>query len=243
LAEDRIVAEPEHNTQTISPNFTLDQAISHASRPDTDRSFDDQFYPAAVLAFAGVQPGIRMAFIGSAAVYYTSIASLVAGVDGVVYVQNACWSVRDFPGVMTQWVNRIKASPFRNITPIVTDMKQIQFPEPLDLIFFDRFYHDIIRHDPSHIDPMNRCLYAALKSGGHLVVLDHSAAEGSGLRDVQELHRIDPAVVVDQLTAVGFKLAGESQAARNPEDGRTLMARRDIMTNTDRFLLRFQKPD
>src|SRR3546814_8902712 len=43
-------------------------------------------------------------------------------------------------------------------------------------------------------------LFAALKPGGTLVVVDHSAADGSGTTLSDSLHRIDKAAVVDALT-------------------------------------------
>ena len=42
---------------------------------------------------------------------------------------------------------------------------------------------------------MNQRLFAALKQGGRLVVIDHSALAGTGISAGKTLHRIDQAVV------------------------------------------------
>lgn len=218
------------------------QAMAHESRPAVDLQYDDHFYAPEVLGFAGVEPGVRMAFIGSAGVYYTSIASLVAGPEGKVYVHNASWSVQEFPSVLNNWYGRMTNSPMHNISPIITDMDDIQFPELLDLIFIDRFYHDVVRNTPNEVDAMNRAILESLKPGGHYVVLDHDALPGTGTSEAWPIHRIERSSVIEQVEAAGFNLVEESQAARNPDDPRTGLARRDNLTNTDRFLLKFERP-
>ncbi len=221
----------------------IDAAMAHESRPSVDRQYDNHFYAEQVLSFAGVQPGVRMAFIGSAGVYYTSIASLLAGPEGKVYVHNASWSVQEYPSVLNNWYGRMVNSPMHNISPIITDMDEIDFPELLDLVFIDRFYHDVVRNVPNDVDAMNRAILESLKPGGHYVVLDHAAKQGTGTSEAWPIHRIEESVVVEQIEAADFRLVDTSQAARNPDDDLTGLARRDNMTNTDRFLLKFERPE
>ena len=58
-----------------------------------------------------------------------------------------------------------------------------------------------------------------------------------------ELHRIDEAVVKEELESVGFKLVGESDVLRNPADTHTLKVfDPSIRGHTDQFLFRFKKP-
>ena len=98
------------------------------------------------MPFLGAGPGVRMAIIGSYGVYYQGIATLMLGESGHLYMHNASWSVSSHPTVMTSWLQRMQASPFQNTTPVVTPMSEISFPEPLDVILIDRFYHDVIRN-------------------------------------------------------------------------------------------------
>jgi predicted methyltransferase len=55
------------------------------------------------------------------------------------------------------------------------------------------------------------------------------------------LHRIDEAVVRDELKAAGFTLEAEGQFLRNPNDSRTESSN-DPKEPTDKFALRFVKP-
>lgn len=106
-------------------------------------------------------------------------------------------------------------------------------------------YHDL--HDsfmkPLDVAALNAALYRALKPGGVLIVIDHAAEAGSGLRDTETLHRIDPASIRAEVTAAGFVYEGESTVLRNPDDSHTLLVFDPaIRHRTDQIVLRFRKP-
>ncbi len=118
-------------------------------------------------------------------------------------------------------------------------------PGKLDAVFIRQDYHDL--HDkfmgPADVAGFNRAVFAALKPGGVYVVLDHAAAPGSGLRDTDTLHRIDPAAVKAEVTAAGFVLDGESPILANPADDHSkFVFDPAVRGHTDQFLFRFRKP-
>ena len=95
------------------------------------------------------------------------------------------------------------------------------------------------------IDPMvlNRAVFKALKPGGVFLIVDHTAEAGSGLRDTDTLHRIDPAIVKKQVTDAGFVFEGESNVLRNSADDlKKLVFDKAIRGQTDQFVYRFRKP-
>ncbi len=106
-------------------------------------------------------------------------------------------------------------------------------------------YHDAVwmRTDRA---AMNRAVFDALRSGGVYGIVDHNAAEGRGVADAESLHRIERSVVVQEVTAAGFRLDGESELLRNPADTRDWnaapRAAADRRGTSDRFTLRFVKP-
>jgi predicted methyltransferase len=101
-------------------------------------------------------------------------------------------------------------------------------------------YHDIA-YMPVDRAKMNRRLFNALKPGGHLVVMDHSAKTGSGISAAKTLHRIDEKVVADEFRQAGFRLEKSSDFLKNPDDPRD-QAFFDMKIPTDKFALRFVKP-
>ncbi|HTQ12569.1 MAG TPA: hypothetical protein VMH86_01740 [Rhizomicrobium sp.] len=90
---------------------------------------------------------------------------------------------------------------------------------------------------------LNDAAFRALKPGGVYVVIDHVAEAGSGMRDTDTLHRIDPEIVRKQVEASGFVFDGESEVPRNPAHSHKLAVFDDaIRGHTDRFAFRFRKP-
>ena len=87
-------------------------------------------------------------------------------------------------------------------------------------------------------------MLAALKPGGVYGIIDHHAAEGAGASVVESLHRIEASVIVEEITGAGFELAASGDFLSNPADDHSLMVfDPNIRGRTDRFVLRFEKPD
>jgi predicted methyltransferase len=86
-------------------------------------------------------------------------------------------------------------------------------------------------------------MFEALKPGGELMVIDHVAEAGSGVRDTETLHRIDPEVIVRTLEAAGFRLEARSDLLRNPQDSHRLRVFDPaVRGRTDQVILKFRKP-
>ncbi len=134
------------------------------------------------------------------------------------------------------------AHPQPNIVPVI---RPFEDPVPgdatkLDLVTIIMNYHDIA-YMPVDRAKMDKRLFDALKPGGHLVVLDHSAKAGSGVSAAKSLHRIDEKVVKDEFLQAGFRLEGSDDSWKNPSDPRE-QAFFDMSIPTDKFALRFVKP-
>jgi predicted methyltransferase len=113
------------------------------------------------------------------------------------------------------------------------------------VVFTSQNYHDY--NDkfmaPATIESLNKQVFAALKPGGTWVIVDHVAESGSGMRDTDSLHRIDPAIVRKQVEAAGFVYVGESKVLRNPADGHQVKVfDKSIRGHTDQFAYKFRKP-
>ena len=121
----------------------------------------------------------------------------------------------------------------------------LSVPKPVDVAFTSQNYHDYPDSFMGPTDPalLDKAVFAALKPGGVYIVIDHAAATGSGLRDTETLHRIDPAFVRKQVTDAGFVYVGESGVLRNPADDHTLKVfDKSIRGHTDQFAYKFRKP-
>ena len=223
----------------------IQAALNDPSRPAAEKARDADRKAEEIVALTGVKPGWNVADVFPGGGYYTRIFAKAVGPKGHVYgVVPGDLQERGFhPSDM---VKKLAAEPgYGNVSPAV-DPLQTWAPSPkLDLIFISQFYHDM--HNAGFGGPdiaaEDKGLFSALKPGGILFIIDHSAPAGSGTSDTATTHRIDEAVVKSELAAAGFKLASESGVLRNPGDPRTkLVFDPSIRGHTDQFVLKFQRP-
>lgn len=243
----------------VASGFALDQpagspraskeiaaAVADSSRPETDSERDAERKPAQTLAFAGIQPGDKVADYAAGSGYFTRLFAAVVGRKGHVYAV--------VPSALFQYSNIVKGIAeiemytrnHANVTVTFADaLEAVKFPEKLDLFWISQNYHDL--HDsfmgPVDMTQFNKAVYDALKPGGVYVVLDHSAVTGAPADVTDTLHRIEPSTVRREVEAVGFRFDGESAILANPKDPRTAgVFDTSIRGHTDQFILRFRKP-
>jgi predicted methyltransferase len=93
-------------------------------------------------------------------------------------------------------------------------------------------------------DAWLKTLYAAMKPGATVGVVDHVASPNNDPRaTVDKLHRIDPELLKADFKRAGFVLAGSSDMLRNPADDHSLLVFDEkIRGKTDRVVFKFKKP-
>lgn len=218
------------------------QAIANPARPESDRNQDSDRKSLEVLMFSGIKPGDRVADFIPGRGYVTRLFSKIVGPNGHVYAVVPT----ELPDRAVDSVNEIAADPaYGNVTVIREPVNDFKTPEALDMVWTSMNYHDL--HDdffgPADLSALNKAVYDALKPGGIYLVLDHAAEPGSGLRDTDTLHRIDPEAVRKEVLAAGFELEGQSDILMNPDDDHTLKVFDPaIRGKTDKFIFRFRKP-
>ena len=218
--------------------------IDVPDRIPADRALDEGRHPAALIEFAGVGPGMKVAELMAGGGYTTELLVRAVGPTGTVYGHNPKFVVEKFGKV---WDERL-ARPI-NAKVIRLDR---EFDEPfpsevkdLDVVISNIIYHDSVWLKADRAK-MNAAVFKALKPGGAYMVLDSSAKVGAGVSEAQTLHRIEEKTVRDEVLAAGFQLAGESDVWRNPQDARdwssSPSAAGERRGTSDRFALKFIKP-
>jgi predicted methyltransferase len=220
-------------------------AVDAPDRSPEDRALDAGRQPALLLAFFGIRPGMRVAEIGSGTGYTAELLARVVGPQGRVYGQNSRLLLERF--AEQPWSARLAK-------PVMADVVRLDrpFDDPfppdvrdLDAVLNVLFYHDTVWWKIDRAQ-MNRAIFRALRSGGIYGIVDHSAKPGSGLADVETLHRIDEATLRSEIEAAGFLLAAEADFLRSPDDTRDWSASPRVAGErrgtSDRFVLKFVKP-
>jgi predicted methyltransferase len=229
-------------TPVVDPGAKPDPiaaAVANTERPEEDRVRDPDRRPGDVLAFFGIAPGMKVVDLAAGAGYYTELLARVVGPTGSVLAQNNAFVLGFAEKPLTE---RLARPGLENIERLDSEFDDLQLPGELDAVLMVLFYHDTYWMKTDRAK-MNAEVLAALKPGGIFGIVDHHAAAGSGERDVKSLHRVDAAIVKQELLAAGFELAGESQVLRHAEDDRTKNVFDDALRGkTDRFVYKFRKP-
>ena len=204
-----------------------------------DLQIDARRHAAELVAFSGVKPGDDVLELVPGSGYFTRVFSKVVGPQGHVYAV--------VPTPMEKYSDETKALPasYPNVQVLLQPAAGLTTPTPVDVAFTSQNYHDYPDKFMGPTDPalLNRAVFAALKPGGTYIVIDHVAAAGSGLRDTETLHRIDPATVKSQVLAAGFEFVGESAVLHNPADDHSLKVfDPTVRGHTDQFAYKFRKP-
>jgi predicted methyltransferase len=120
----------------------------------------------------------------------------------------------------------------------------------LDAVLLIKVYHDMYWIDTRPDSPWPKVnvgavldqLSKALKPGGVLLLVDHSAKTGHGSNDAGELHRIEEAFAIKDFESHGFKVIAKSDLLRMPGDERDLITfKGPMLGKTDRFAVVFRK--
>ena len=193
-----------------------------------------------VMAFSKVKPGDTVLELVPGSGYWTRVFSSIVGPKGKVYLA--------VPAPMEKYSEETKALPesLANTELLLQPADALSAPTPVVGVFTAQNYHDYPNEFMGPTDPavLNKAVYDMLKPGGLYIVIDHVAEAGSGTRDTETLHRIDPALVKQQVEAAGFEYRAESDVLRNEaNDDHTLKVfDPTVRGHTDQFVYRFRKP-
>ena len=223
-----------------------DAAVAHPGRSAADLKRDSLDQPARILRLSGIKPGMRVADVLAGDGYYSELAGYVVGPKGkVLLINNAAfdkWSGDALP-------ERLKSGRLTNVEHVTLDLNHMSLAAgSLDAVFLIKVYHDLYWVDAEGVWPKIDTagvldqLTRALKPGGVLVLVDHSAKEGSGSSAASSLHRIDEGYAVKDFEKRGLKVTTRSDALRRSDDARDQISYKGPMLGkTDRFVVVFRK--
>ena len=226
----------------------LAAAVATPGRSAGNVKLDASRKPAEVLAFYGVKPGMSVVDMFGGNHYWAEILAPAVGPKGKVLV----WEPTQFYDADAKKDFEAFAAKAPNVSIVATPFEAPQLPKNFaDFLLINLNYHDVYwesaKYGVKRMDPAAfvKIVYDAMKPGGVVGIIDHSAVAGGDTRAVvDKLHRIDPAVVKADFVAAGFKFDGESDLLRNSADDRSLLVFDDkIRGKTDRFVYRFRKPE
>lgn len=219
--------------------------VSEANRPTEDVARDTARKPAEMVEFAKITPGQTVVDMLPGSGYFTRIFSQAVGPEGKVIALVSDVYAKMNPKAGTD-ITTLAAEPaYKNVEAAIRSLGDVAPAGTADVVWTAQNYHDLkSKNLPAETAAgINKAVFAALKPGGYYVILDHSAAAGSGITAVDTLHRIDAEALKAEVVAAGFVFDGESKLLANLADDRTKMVfDPSIRGKTDQFVFRFKKP-
>jgi predicted methyltransferase len=229
---------------------SYDAAISQPGRNAADVKRDALDHPAEILRLTGIKAGMHVADVLAGDGYYSELLANVVGPSGhVLMLNNAAfdhWSDDDRKPRLAG--NRLPTVEYR-----VVNLEQMNLGSgTLDAIVLSKVYHDLYWVDSNNetkglwpkinTSAVLDQLVQALKPGGVLLLVDHSAKVGHGSADASSLHRIDEAFARQDFTKRGMQVVASSDLLRRKDDAREQVSYKEPMLGkTDRFVLVFKK--
>jgi predicted methyltransferase len=222
-------------------------AVATPGRSADNVKLDESRKPAEVLAFLGLKPGMNALDLFGGNAYWAEIMAPAVGPKGHVTV----WEPTQFYSPDTKKAFEAFEAKNANVSIVTSPFEAAALPAGYaDLVMLNLNYHDtywqsekygIPKMDP---DAFLKAVYAAMKPGAVIGVIDHVASPNDDTRaTVEKFHRIDPEVVKADFKRAGFEFVGSSDILRNPADDHSLMVfDPKVRGKTDRFVFKFKKP-
>jgi predicted methyltransferase len=222
----------------------VEAALADESRPVEDRMRDRNRRPLDTLNFFGLKDNLRVLELLPGGGWYTRVLAPVLADNGKLYVALGTDTVSEnvliLPGfeqveVLATSDNRHRPEGSRHYL-----MDDFEFGvSKLDMVVTFRNLHNF---DVDSREKMNRQVFAALKSGGHYGVVDHTARHMEPANH-ENRRRVDPVMVIKEMLDLGFEFVGYTDLHYRADDELVYeVGRRSVTGNTDRFTLLFRKP-
>ena len=184
---------------TAAAPVWLNHAVAAPGRPADAVKLDEGRKPAEVLAFLGLKPGMSTADIMTGSGYWAEILANAVGPKGKVTAFEPAQFYND-PDEQKVWAG---------LTDRRKDIEFVRYPfdawaaggRRFDFAIINLNYHDLYWESAKYKIPRTdphaflKELFAAVKPGGVVGIIDHVGPAGDTRAIVEKLHRIDPAVV------------------------------------------------
>ena len=222
----------------------VEAALAADSRPEADVVRDRNRKPLETLNFLGLKDNMRVLELLPGGGWYTRVLGPVLAENGKLYV--ALGTRRVSETVLTE--------PGFDRVEVVETSANIRRPEGSRYYVMDDFefgvadmdmvltFRNVHNFDKESRDRMNSQVFEALKSGGYYGVVDHTKRHMEP-DNYENRRRIDPVLVIKELTDHGFEFIGYSDLHYRADDELEYeVGRRSVTGNTDRFTFLFRKP-
>ena len=213
-------------------------ALAAPERSQENKARDAARKPIETVRFLGIKTGDKVVDMIAENGWFTEVLSAAVGPKGHVYMQN--------PPFLAEREPKDMLARLGNVETVHVPLEQAGLNGKVDAVITAMNLHDIYNgfgNQPGGEAPaveFLKAIYAALKPGGVLGVIDHVGIAG---QNNTMLHRMLPQQAREVLTKAGFTIEAESNLLANPADDHTkVVFDPSVRGHTDQFMFRARKP-
>lgn len=202
----------------------IDTVLAGNWRDAANTARDQYRHPKQTLDFFGLKSGMHLIEITPGAGWYAQILAPLLK-DGGSYT--AAITIPQKPKTEAAQNKSALQTMFDGNSAEYGDAKVIEFdpkapnfgaPDSADMVLTFRNVHNWVMGN--NAPAMFKALFAVLKPGGVLGVVDHRAAPGADLDKIKESGYLPEDYVIKLATDAGFTLEAKSEINANPKDDR-----------------------
>lgn len=223
----------------------LKAAMESDIRTEKEVERDRNRKPVETLEFFGLQDDMKIVELLPGGGWYTKLLAPVMAENGEMYVALGTGRVSETvlsqPGFEQVKVVAEDANIYRpeGSRTYAIEMEGLGVSDA-DMVLTFRNYHNFGADGRA---AMNRAVFDALKPGGIYAVVDHTRRHMQA-DDSENRRRMDPVLAIQEIQAAGFELVDFSDLHYRPDDElRFEVGRKTVTGNTDRWALKFIKPE
>jgi predicted methyltransferase len=222
----------------------VEAALMAEGRPAADRERDRNRRPLETLQFFGMKDNMQVLELMPGGGWYTRVLAPVLAENGKLYAAIGTGRISERvltePGFDQVEVIETGANLHRPTGARFYVLDDVDFGvTDLDMVVTFRNLHNFA---PDHRAKINAAVFDSLRSGGLYGVIDHTKRHMEPANS-ENRRRIDPVLVIKELTALGFEFIDYSDLHYRADDELEYeVGRRSVTGNTDRFTLLFRKP-
>lgn len=223
----------------------VEAAMQADIRTEAEKKRDANRKPVETLQFLGIEPDMKLLELIPGGGWYTKLLAPLMRDEGSLHVSIGTSGVDenllDKPGFehvkVLDFGGEVKATDQRG----VYEIDDVAFAEDdFDAVLTFRNMHNFTEKTRKDL---NAAVYDALKPGGIYGVVDHTRRHMQP-DNHENRRRLDPVLVVKEVTDAGFDFVDYSDLHYRPDDElRYEVGRKTVTGNTDRFTFLFRKPE
>lgn len=215
-------------------------ALAAPERSAENKARDEFRKPIETVEFLGIETGDTVIDMIAAGGWFTEVLSAAVGPSGKVYATNP-------PFLVQADAEKALHDRLGNVEAVHGQLGEVGLAGNADAVVTALNLHDLYNgymdvpgSEQAAVDFLT-AIFAALKPGGVLGVIDHVGIDG---QDNKALHRMLPQQARDVLTRAGFVIEAESNMLANPADDHTkIVVDPAIRFKTDQFMIRARRPN